>query len=184
MPPGANVGGMTTLALPHVRFHRSFLEAARELDAEGNGAYLNLHRHPVVTLEDPAAFAAYVQELLAKALPDTPRPADHVPDTVLWIVDGEEVLGRVSIRHALTPFLLEEAGHIGYAVRPTARGRGHATAGLRQALGVAHSLGIDPALVTCDEENAASRAVIERNGGALEDVRGGKRRYWLPTGTA
>ena len=172
---------MTTLARPHVRYHRSFLEAARELDAEGNGAYLDLRRHPVTTLEDEATFAAYVQELLAKALPETPRPADHVPDTVLWVLDGEEMVGRVSIRHALTPLLREVGGHIGYAVRPSARRRGHATAALRAALGVAHELGIDPALVTCDEDNLASRRTIEACGAVLEDVRHGKPRYWAPT---
>ena len=123
-----------------------------------------------------------MQELLAKALPDTPRPADHVPDTVLWVVDAGQMIGRVSIRHSLTPFLLEVGGHIGYAVRPSARRRGHASAALGLALTVAHDLGIDPALVTCDEDNTASRLVIERGGGRLEDVRAGKRRYWLATG--
>ena len=36
-------------------------------------------------------------------------------------------------------------------------------------------------LVTCDEDNTASRLVIEHNGGILEDVRQGKLRYWVPT---
>lgn len=175
---------MTELVRPDVRFHRSFLATAHELDAEGNGAYLALGHHPVATLEDEAGFTAYVQWLLAKALPGTPRPADHVPDTVLWIVAGEEMVGRVSVRHALTPFLLEQAGHIGYAVRPSARRRGHATAALRAALGVAHGLGIDPALLTCDEDNLASRRTIEACGGVLEDVRQGKRRYRAPTAPA
>ena len=92
------------------------------------------------------------------------------------------MLGRVSIRHSLTPFLLEVGGHVGYAVRPSARGNGHATAALRLALAVARDLGIDPVLLTCDEDNTASRLVIERNGGTLEDVRAGKRRYWVATG--
>ncbi|MGZ4600581.1 MAG: GNAT family N-acetyltransferase [Oryzihumus sp.] len=173
---------MTELVRPHVRYHRSFLDTARELEAEGNGGFLDLGRHPLDTLEGEAGFAAYVHELLAKALPETPRPADHVPDTVLWVVDGEQMLGRVSIRHSLTPFLLEVGGHIGYAVRPSARRRGHASAALRLALAVAHDLGIDPALLTCDEDNTASRLVIERAGGRLDDVRAGKRRYWLATG--
>lgn len=173
---------MTELVRPHVRYHHSFLDAARELEAEGNGAYLDLRRHPLPTLQGEAGFAAYVRELLARAWPGTPRPADHVPDTVLWVVDGERMLGRVSIRHSLTPFLLEEGGHIGYAVRPSDRRQGHATAALGLALVVAHDLGIDPALVTCDEDNTASRLVIERNGGRLQDVRAGKRRYWLATG--
>lgn len=135
---------MTELVRPHVRYHRSFLDTARELEAEGNGGFLDLGRHPLETLQGEAGFASYVRELLARALPETPRPADHVPDTVLWVVDGEQMLGRLSIRHSLTPFLLEVGGHIGYAVRPSARRRGHASAALRLALAVAHDLGIDP----------------------------------------
>jgi predicted acetyltransferase len=43
------------------------------------------------------------------------------------------------------------------------------------------ALGIDPALVTCDVDNVGSIGVIEAAGGVLEDVRGIKRRYWVPT---
>ena len=39
----------------------------------------------------------------------------------------------------------------------------------------------DQALLTCDEDNVASRLVIEHNGGVLEDERRGKLRYWVPT---
>ena len=56
-------------------------------------------------------------------------------------------------------------GHIGYEVRPSERSRGHATAMLRAVLPHAAARGIDPALVTCDVSNAASRTVIEVNGG-------------------
>jgi predicted acetyltransferase len=74
-------------------------------------------------------------------------------------------------------------GHIGYAVRPTARRRGHATAALALMLPVAAERGIDPVLVTCDTDNVGSRRVIEANGGVLEDVRGQKMRYWIRTST-
>ena len=33
----------------------------------------------------------------------------------------------------------------------------------------------------CDVDNVASRKVIEVNGGVLEDERGGKLRFWVPT---
>lgn len=129
---------------------------------------------------DPA-FRAFAEEIRAQRREDTPRPPGHVPDTELWWVEGDEFLGRIGIRHRLTPALLEMGGHIGYDVRPSARRRGHATEMLRQALGIARELGIEPALVTCDVDNVGSRAVIERNGGVLEDERAGKLRFWVPT---
>ncbi|WP_245933410.1 GNAT family N-acetyltransferase [Arthrobacter livingstonensis] len=52
---------------------------------------------------------------------------------------------------------------------------------LQDALPIARQLGIDRALVTCDEDNTASRATIEGNGGVHEDSRDGKRRYWINT---
>ena len=52
---------------------------------------------------------------------------------------------------------------------------------LAAALPVAASLGIDPALVTCDNINLGSRKVIEANGGVFQDQRGVKLRYWVPT---
>jgi predicted acetyltransferase len=52
---------------------------------------------------------------------------------------------------------------------------------LAAVLPVARSLGVDQALLTCDEDNLASRRMIEANGGVLEDKSGGKVRYWIPT---
>ena len=52
---------------------------------------------------------------------------------------------------------------------------------LAAALPVAHSIGIDPALITCDTDNVGSRRVIENNAGVFEDERNGKLRYWVRT---
>lgn len=174
---------MPRLVLPTVTVHQSFLEAMEEFVAEGaessqTAAWID---HNAPRWQEPDAFAAFVDAVKADALEESPRPAWHVPCTTLWWIEGEHYLGRIAIRHRLTDFLLEVGGHIGYDVRPTARRRGHATAMLRQALPWAHGLGIDPALVTCDDDNLASLRVIEAAGGVLEDVRGVKRRYWLPT---
>jgi len=87
----------------------------------------------------------------------------------------------LGIRHRLTEHLLQHGGHIGYEVRPSARRRGHATAMLRKGLRVAHGLGIDPALLTCDHDNVGSQTIIERAGGVLDDKRGVKLRYWVPS---
>jgi predicted acetyltransferase len=128
---------------------------------------------------DANAFEAFCAAVRAQALESTPRPAGWVPATELWWVEDDEFLGRVGIRHRLTPALLEVGGHIGYDVRPSARRRGHATEMLRQALLIARGLGIERALVTCDVDNIGSKTVIERNGGVLEDEREGKLRYWI-----
>ena len=147
-------------------------------DHSAIGRYLREH---AAAFESDRAFARFVDGVRAERLEETPRSEGYVPATELWWVDGDEFLGRIGIRHRLTPMLLEMGGHIGYDVRPTARRRGHATEMLRQALTVAHGLGIDPALITCDADNVGSRTVIERNGGVLEDERNGKLRFWAPT---
>jgi predicted acetyltransferase len=179
---------MPVLVPPSTLVHRSFLDAMAEFRAEGRGdrqdetmVGMEMRRHGP-TWDSPEGFARFVADLHAQELEETPRPADWVPSTTLWWVDGDTYLGRIAIRHRLTPVLNDAGGHIGYDVRPTARRRGHATAMLRAALPVARRLGIEQALVTCDFDNVASRRVIERNGGILEDQRGGKLRFWVPTG--
>ena len=107
-------------------------------------------------------------------------PQGFVPyiQLVSFAADGQAV-GFLNLRLRLNDHLLQEGGHIGYSIRPSARGKGLAKEQLRQGLQVAKSKNIKRALVTCDEDNAASRAVILANGGALEDVRAGKERYWI-----
>ncbi|MGH3498866.1 MAG: GNAT family N-acetyltransferase [Nocardioidaceae bacterium] len=178
---------MPELITPDVRVHASFLAAMEEFADEGRG---NAGNHSMIGRDmrtqqavwtSREGFAAYVAAVVAEREEVTPRRDGLVPSTTLWWVDGDAYLGRIAIRHRMTPDLLEFGGHIGYDVRPTARRRGHATAMLRAALPVAATLGIDPALVTCDHDNVGSRTVIEVCGGVLEDQRGVKLRYWVPT---
>lgn len=178
---------MPDLRPPSTDVHASFLLAMAEFQGEGRGGPDDHSmigrdiREWAATWADPARFARYTAQQVADALPETPRPNGFVPSTTLWWVEQTEYLARIAIRHQLTPFLLNIGGHIGYDVRPTARRRGHATAMLHAALPVAHGLGIDPALVTCDVDNVGSRKTIEANGGRYEDTREGKLRYWVPT---
>jgi predicted acetyltransferase len=124
-----------------------------------------------------------VRERTDACSPTNDKPPYRVPETVLWYIEGTTFIGHVSIRHRLTEWLLDQGGHIGYDVRPSARRQGHATAMLAGALPRANRLGIDPALVTCMRDNFASRRVIERAGGELEDERQGRLRYWIATGS-
>jgi len=75
------------------------------------------------------------------------------------------------------------AGHIGYTVPPSLRGKGYAKEFLRQSLQRAWSLGFERVMLTCDLSNAASRHVIESCGGAYAgkyiDREYNKHQYWF-----
>lgn len=132
-------------------------------------------------LTDPVAFNRYVARVLAERDEQIARPEGIVPMTTLWWADGDDFVGRLAIRHWLTPTLEKVGGHIGYDVRPSVRRRGHATAMLAAALPLAAALGIDRALLMCDATNTGSRRAIERNGGELIDQVDAKLRFWVPT---
>ena len=107
-------------------------------------------------------------------------PENRVPS--IQFVSFDDVgraLGFLNLRLRLNEGLLNHAGHIGYSIRPTERGKGYAKEALRQGLQVAKEKNIKKALVTCSTENPASRAVIVANGGVFEDVRNGVERYWI-----
>lgn len=112
-------------------------------------------------------------------------PPDRMPAVFLVAWLGDEIVGRASIRLRLNEYLAHSGGHIGYAVLPEHRRRGHATEILRQSLVVARAEGIRDVLVTCAVDNAGSRAVIERCGGEFESTvhdpqeNVEKRRYWI-----
>ncbi|MEY2634605.1 MAG: hypothetical protein RIS75_545 [Actinomycetota bacterium] len=105
-----------------------------------------------------------------------------IPTSHFWWVDDSNLIGRISLRHELVGEFGESHGHIGYGVRPTFRGRGHATLMLQATLQQAFDLGITSTLITCDPDNLASRTVIENCGGVLRDqYRNEVLRFDVPT---
>jgi len=99
--------------------------------------------------------------------------------SVVLFDESGHALGFLNLRLRLNEGLLNYAGHIGYSIRPSERGKGYAKEALHQGLQVAKEKNIHRALVTCSTENPASRAVILANGGQFEDVRNGTERYWI-----
>ncbi|TDP97333.1 GNAT family N-acetyltransferase [Labedaea rhizosphaerae] len=159
------------LTAPDLRYHRSFLGALREYHED------ELREN----LRDPADFARWLDDMREAGSHGTAAiERDRVRHRILWWVRDDDYLGRVRINLELNDELTEFGGHIGYDIRPSARGQGHATALLREAIGVAKEHGIVRALLTCAPDNHASRRVIERNGGVLHDLSAaGRLRYWV-----
>jgi len=97
--------------------------------AEFGGGHVDgsgVHRWTVAELADPEVFRAWVSELAAQER-GVDVPEGWVAASLRWVTEGDEVVATIALRHGLTDFLLQEGGHIGYAVRPTARRRGVAT---------------------------------------------------------
>ncbi len=127
-------------------------------------------------------------EIFVKSLKDNSKglnlPAGYVPSTTLWLIDDDEVIGRIRIRHYLTEQLKQNGGHIGYYIRPSKRNMGYGNRILQLGLMETKKLGIKKALLTCENSNLGSIKIIESNGGILDDTqeRDGKeklRRYWI-----
>ncbi len=64
-----------------------------------------------------------------------------------------------------------EGGHIGYYVRPSARGQGLATLALSLALQEIVKVGVRSVMLTTNPSNLGSIRVIEDNGGYLKAQR-------------
>ncbi|MDO8620433.1 MAG: GNAT family N-acetyltransferase [bacterium] len=168
------------LVLPGVEYEQSFREYQKELLVLGRSATeMDSER----LFNESADFADFVMKLRAGA-EGRFLPEGHVPHTRYWLVEGGKFIGGVDIRHRLTDHLLKSGGHIGYAIRPSERGKGYGNKILELALPKAKELGIMSALVTCRKDNVASAKVIEKNGGVFEDTNidadGVVRlRYWI-----
>ena len=100
--------------------------------------------------------------------------------------DGR-VVGMIDCRSALTDFLRQYGGHIGYCIRPTERRKGYAKEQLRLALEKYRAAGEERVLLTCDPDTASEKTILA-NGGVLENEvpdepglgnSGIIRRYWI-----
>ena len=129
-------------------------------------------------------FSKWTELMAARRLGKNLRPGGVAASFELAMV-GMRVAGRLSVRHVLNDFLLQQGGHIGYGVLPEFRGGGIGKRMLQRGFEITAALGIKRVLVTCDENNAASRRIIESAGGVYEssyvgvDVKVPIRRYWF-----
>ena len=99
-----------------------------------------------------------------KSLRDAERgiglPKGYVPGTTFWLMDDDNWVGSFTIRHRLTPHLMQEGGHIAGNISPKYRGKYSSFIGAKLILAAAHKMGLKRVLITCDANNSASYRAI------------------------
>ncbi len=111
----------------------------------------------------------------------------HVESTEFIYVreSDRRIIGTTQVRRRLNEDLLISAGNIGYSIRPSERRNGYGKRMLASALDYCRWLQLEKVLVTCSEDNEASRRTILANGGVYEntlfDEEDGDNieRYWI-----
>src|SRR3989344_4042192 len=114
------------LAKPDPKYKASFMKALSEYQSEGR--YLEYFAD-----ELEKDFAKLCQKFEDNSQGKNLKPG-YVPATTLWLINNDEFIGRVSIRHSLTDYLMKEGGHIGYDIRPSQRQHGYGFKILQMAL--------------------------------------------------
>lgn len=89
-----------------------------------------------------------------------------VQTTYYLILEDNQVVGTICIRHYLTEELKEFGGHIGYSIKPSARRKGCAKEALRLIIEL-YKDKYDEILIMCEDDNIASNRTIIANGGVL-----------------
>lgn len=167
---------MIYLTVPSEKYKKSYLKALEEFRQEGAELWY--------VPKENETFDEFITRLHnnaeGKDLPD-----GWVPDSTFWLINNDEYIGRVSIRHLLNKKLEKFGGHIGYDIRPSKRKLGYGSKILALSLIKAEELGLEKVLVTCDDDNTASKKIIENNGGVFknsiqnEGLETKTLRYWI-----
>jgi len=167
---------MLKLVEPSMMYKGACLEAVREFHAAGEYSI------------DAEQLGAKFEDLLARlvaAKDPANAPPGELPYEDFWFMDGDEWIGKLTLRTTMNAKYLHAGGHIGYEIRPSKRRHGYGTILLSMAMDLARERGLHRVLLTCDETNIGSRKIIENNGGQLENavkVEGQtvlKMRYWI-----
>ena len=162
------------IELRELSLHDGFdiLEMIREIGPGENG-FMNTEYNT-----SPEEFKDYLLQNINISKGIGLEPA-WVPQTKYWlIIDGHPV-GFGKQRLYLNDNLRINGGHIGYCIRPSARGKGFGNIILRELLQKAKEKNIPKALITCDETNTASKKIIEYNNGKLERIENGECYFWI-----
>jgi predicted acetyltransferase len=141
---------MLELVAPDATRREEFLEARREWGPGQHEDGFGIAADD--DLESAAGFTSWIDRLRSGS------------GRLWWIVDGSAVLGGIALRADGDP-RVETLGHVGYGIRPSARGRGVASWALAQVLARARASGAREVVAVCRIDNLASIRTVEKCGG-------------------
>jgi ribosomal-protein-alanine N-acetyltransferase len=108
------------------------------------------------------------REFVSRAIEKASRPVRLCYELAVTLRDGGKLIGGAGIRAANESF---GSADMGYCLRHDAWGLGHGTEVARALIGFGFgTLGLHRIWATCDTENRASAAVLEKSGMTLEGV--------------
>jgi len=172
------------LITPCERYMASYLDARREGHTDTTDPHLQVAL-AIIEAEPGRHIAALGKRETIIRLPDGTE-LGAVPYAHLWLVAGDELIGRVSIRYALNERLMRFGGHIGYGIRPSRKRQGFGRQALILAKANVRAHGLSRVLLTCADSNVGSARIIESCGGTLDSVEPHSdpphimtRRYWI-----
>jgi len=148
---------MVRLVTPSQKYKKGYMAGLREL--------MKKSAHPEILKRETENFPAYLEEVKNAAKGVT----KGVSRSEYWLVDGDTYIGMIQIRHRPSGRYQNLKSNIYYDVRPSKRRKGYGTKILELGLKRARKLGLKKIIATCDENNVASRKIIEKNGGVLKE---------------
>lgn len=147
------------LSKPIDIYKESYISALEEFQSEG----LNLKYDKSELNKN---FYNFIKELNELEL--NPKiELGKVKESTYWLIDKQEFIGRISIRHSLSEYLEKYDGNIGFEICPSKRKMGYGSILLSLGIEQAKKLELNKILIMCKDSNTASIKIIEKNNGIL-----------------
>ena len=149
------------LVNPTIKYKDSYFDLVKSAKENGDISEMgNAYR-------ENENFDAMIKRLKDRSLGKNLMKQD-VPSSIKWIIENNEVVGTIDLRHILNKSYFERLGHVAYYIHPLKRNKGYATNALSLAINWYKKKSINKILITCYSDNEASKKVIINNGGVLE----------------
>ncbi len=144
------------LSMPSKEYKKSFQDYVRAYKNADDNYYFTKYKKGMEN------FNEYLDDLY-KYSKGVDLPKGWVTTSTFWLIDNNEVVGVVRVRHQD----VVADGHIGYDISPDHRKKGYGTQILKLALVETEKIGVKEVMVTCNIDNEFSRKIIEKNNGKL-----------------